>query len=202
MGVLDKELRKLLSDLDSIPVSKALGRTMRLAHERGDEELARWCRLEVQGYEAGNPAMGEDITVPVYRTVVGQHQDIYGRVFLAPPELRIVNEDRLRMGAAELERLERNHKMVTVHNPTMVQLIKEHLDVDVYSFTFSAANITSILASIQTELSARLARLAPLSPVTREDVMTRAPDDILEIKPGLWGIHVNVRALWRRIRAS
>lgn len=202
MPALDKEVRKLLTDLDSIPVSKALSRSMRLAHARGDEELARWCRLEAQGYDTGNPAMGEDITVPVYRTVVGQHRDIYGRVFLAPPELPIVNEDRLRMGAAELERLERDHKMVTMHNPTMVQLIKESLDVEVYSFTFSAASITSILASIRTELSVRLGGLAPFPAPTRDDVMSRAPDDVIEIKPGLWGIHVNVRALWRRMRAS
>lgn len=106
------------------------------------------------------------------------------------------------MGAAELERLERDHKMVTVHNPTMVQLIKESLDVEVYSFTFSAASITNILASIRTELSVRLAGLAPLPTPTRDEVMSRAPDDIIEIKPGLWGIHVNVRALWRRMRAS
>lgn len=202
MSAPDKEVRKLLSDLDSIPVSKALGRAMRLAHERGDEELARWCRLEAQGYDAGNPAMDEGITVPAYRTVVGQHRDIYGRLFLAPSELVFVNEDRLRMSAAELERLESDHKMVTVHNPTMVQLIKENLDVDVYSFTFSAASVTNILASIGTELSAQLAGLAPLPARTRDDMMSRAPDDIIEVKPGLWGIHVNVRAIWRRIRTS
>jgi len=175
-----------------MPVSKALGHSMRLAPERGDDEFARWCRLELQGYSAGNPSMGEDITVPEYRTVVGQHHDIYGRLFLVPAELPFVNEDRIRVGTAEIERLERDHKTVTIQNPGQVQLIKEYFDVDVYSFTFSAANLTNILASIRAELAHRLSILAPpVAMASSADVMTRAPDDILEIKPGIWGIHLN-----------
>lgn len=79
-------VRRVLGDIDSILVSKALSQAMYIAHERQDQELARWCRLEAQGYTRDNPAMGEDITVPEYRTVVGQHADIYGRPFIVPPD--------------------------------------------------------------------------------------------------------------------
>ena len=199
---LDKEVRKLRSDLDSMPVSRALGRALSLAEDRGDGAMARWCRLELQGYSNGNPAMGEDIRVPEYRTVVGQHRDIYGRLFLAPPEVPFVNEDRLRMGVAQLERLERDRVTITIQNPGMVEIIREQLAVDVYSFTFSSTDITSILASIRAELSSKLAALALPVSALREDVLSRSPDDILEIKPGIWGVHLNVRALWRRLRAS
>lgn len=60
----DREVRQLASELESLSASKALGRPMRLALKRGNEEFARWCGLELPGYSTGNPAMSEEVTVP------------------------------------------------------------------------------------------------------------------------------------------
>lgn len=105
------------------------------------------------------------------------------------------------MGAAELERLERDRKTVTVHNPGHTKIIKECLDVDVYTFTFSSTGITSILAAISIELCERLQRLGPV-PISESAPHgdARPGRDVIELRPNFWGIGIDVRALWRNVR--
>ncbi len=79
---MQKKIDAILTNINREPLSSSLGKTLRLAERAGDSEVAKWCRLELGGYLASNQAMTEDVVVPEYRTVAGQHQDIYGRTLV------------------------------------------------------------------------------------------------------------------------
>ena len=71
---------KLNDILETEPLSKALQRALRLAHEHGARGLATWLQLEIGGYYDSNSAIvNNTITVPKYRTIVGTHFNIYGQ---------------------------------------------------------------------------------------------------------------------------
>jgi hypothetical protein len=141
--------------------------------------------------------MEEDSIVPEYRTVIGQHADIYGRIFLPPPDLSFVNETRLRNGVEELETLAATRDVVVIHDPDMCRLISEHLQVDVYSFRFSAVHLRGVLSIIHTELGIKLAQLTPLM-VPETQLPAQHTDEILQVRPNFYGVGVDLRALWRR----
>jgi hypothetical protein len=185
--------------LEVAPLSSALRTVLRIAERHGVADVAAWCRLELGGYWSSNPAMANSIVVPEYRTVRGQHVDIYGRSLMVDSKLAFVNETRLRYGVDELEALTTNRDTVEIQDPKTRELIRDHLSVEVHSFRFSAVHVKGILSEIRTELVTRANAMAPLLG-RREAVAAEMREDILELKPNLWGLGVNLRALWRRIK--
>jgi len=183
--------------LDEPRVSAALRKALRLAQQVKVLDLERWCRLELGGYVGANPAMGEDVTVPAYRTVVGQHADVFGQVLMLEPDLEFINETRLRQGVEELEFFAERHNVVTVHDPGMCQRIREHLGVEVYAYRFTAAHVVGILSHIRTELSERLGPLEPL-PTPKEP----RSEAVLMLRPNFHGIGIDLPALWRRWKGT
>jgi hypothetical protein len=74
-----KAIDNIHKALDSKNTSDALRKTLRLATNTKVDDLSRWCKLELGGYIDSNPAMGEDIIVPQYRTVIefeGQYTEL------------------------------------------------------------------------------------------------------------------------------
>ncbi len=192
-------VKGLLSQIDAMPVSKAVAKGLRIAQSDGVPAFADWCRLELGGYLASNPAMNERVIVPEYRTVVGQHGDIYGRVLILPAELAFIGETRLRNGIEELETLARTRETVVIHDPHMCDLIRRHLDMDVYSFRFSSVHLTGILTAIREQLRESLAKIEGLA--QSGATTSQIPDDeILQLKPNFHGIGIDLRAAWRRWR--
>ncbi len=197
----------LRSELHRIPVSQAVMRAQQIAQDSGDREFARWCRLELQGYYRGNPAMTNDTHVPEYRSVIVQHQNRFGQPLTLPPDFAFMSQMWLRFGVEELERFERERKTITVHDPQLCKEIMEYMHGDeVYSHSFSSTLVTGVLSSIRTELAARLAeiRSAPvpeartaMTAQTNGDVSGPELHDIIEVKPSLFGISLNVLALGR-----
>ena len=139
--------------------------------------------------------MSEDITVPEYRTVVGQHRDLYGRVLQLEPDLSFVNETRLRNGVEELEHLVHTKEMVSIHDPEMCQIIRDHMKVEVFSFSFSSTHLVGVLSAIRLALSTKLstieAAVAALPP--------QIDKEFLMLRPNFHGIGIDFRALWRRL---
>lgn len=176
--------------LDRGRLADALTEASRLARVHDQRELARWARLEVGGYYPSNPEMDDDVVVPPYRTVSGQHHDVYGRVFVPPANVAFVNEIRLRDGVRDLDRLIRDRHEVTIHDAHTVGLIREYFSVDVYSFTFSTYAVECVLSSIRAELEERLERaLSALTPGPRE--LTEAPppaSEVIQLRPNLYGM--------------
>lgn len=183
-----------------IAVSEQLRKLSRQAHEVGAKDVEQWCRLELGGYLSSNPAMSERITVPEYRSVTGQHADIYGRILTLPSDLSFVAETRLRNGVEELEELADSRDVVVIHDPRMCELIKEHLDVEIYSFRFSRIHLVGVLSAIRNNLDEKSRGLKPKAGSSSAPV--RAEEEIIEIKPNIGGIGINLRALWRSITAG
>ena len=183
--------------LDAKNTSDALRKALRLATRTGATELSRWCQLELGGYFGSNSAMGEDIIVPPYRSVVGQHKDLYGRILPLSSELSFINETRLRNGVEELEHLLSSRDTVSLHDPHMCEIIREHLKVEVFSFTFSSTHLVGILSAIRSGLESRLASVTSLD---SNDTRPAEPqEEVLMLKPNFHGLGIDLRALWRRL---
>ncbi len=185
--------RSIRKAVDSSNLHDSLRLVLRWASREEHEELARWCSLELGGYFDSNPAMGEDIEVPSYRSVAGQHSDLYGRPLVLETKLSFINETRLRNGVEELAHLASKKDDVSIHDPSMCEMIREHLEVEVYTFTFSATHLVGILSAIRMELDRRLDEFAP------EVLVLPGTDDVFLLKPNFHGIGIDLRALWRRL---
>ena len=192
--------KRIREEIDDLPVSKAVADGLRVAEAAGEADFANWCRLELAGYWASNPVLTEETVVPEYRAVMGQHADIYGRVLVLPEDLAFVGETRLRNGIEELEALARTRETVMIHDPHMCELIRRHLQVDVYSFRFSAVHLTGIFSEIREALRQKLNRLEGASITSKCAPLNTQPEPekILQLKPAFYGISIDLGALWRR----
>ncbi len=180
--------------LEAGKTSEAIREALRLATRAGQTELARWYRLELGGYVASNSAMSEDVIVPDYRSVVGQHRDLYGHLFAPGPDLEFINETRLRNGVEELEQLACSKDTVSIHDPHLCQIIRDNLNVEVYSFTFSSTHVVGILSAIRSEFEDRLAQSLPIAERDAD-----SEEEVLILRPNFYGIGLNLRSLWRRM---
>jgi hypothetical protein len=188
---------KLNDVLELEPLSKALQRTLRLAHEHGASELATWLQLEIGGYYDSNSAMNSSITVPKYRTIVGAHFNIYGQRLQLQHDLSFVNEMRLREGVEALESLRDSRHTVVLQDPTMIGLIAQHLKVEVATFHFDSVELVQVLSQIRAELFSKAQVLADAPPKKKT---TKSADnaEIVMLKPNIHGIGIDLRALWRK----
>lgn len=184
--------------LEAEPLSSGLRKASYLAQDVGASDLELWLRLELGGYFRSNSAMRDDVEVPEYRTVVGEHYDLFGRRLVLPADLSFVAETRLRYGVEELEGLASSRHTVVVHDPTMCELIRTHLGVEVYSFHFSTIHLRGVLSAIRTELDAKLRHIKlPDSNWVRSSAHT---EEVFQLRPNFHGLGVDLRALWRRWR--
>jgi hypothetical protein len=192
-----KAIDSIHKALDTKNTSDALRKTLRLSAITKANDLSRWCKLELGGYIDSNPAMSEDTKVPKYRSVVGQHKDLYGRILMLNSDITFVNETRLRFGVEELEHLACKNDTVSFHDPSMCKIIQENLNVEVYSFTFSSSHIVGILSAIRSELESRLELVASLNCENAD--LSEPREEVLMLKPNFHGVGINLRALWRRL---
>ena len=146
-------VKTILNNIDSMPLSNSLGKALRLSQQTHSKDFEQWCRLELVGYFSSNPAMDENVVVPEYRTVVGQHVDYYGRPLILEENLSFINGTRLRNGVSELESILNTHDMVVMQDPHTCDLIKKYLNIEVHFFRFSPSNLSGILSSIKMRLS-------------------------------------------------
>jgi len=152
----------LITTAASAPLNELLLSTLRLAQELGNKELENWVRLEVDGYFDTNPALTEDVIVPKYRTVVGQHSDEFGRpLIIKDPKLGFINENRLRFGVAELEKIANRSEPLTFRDPHLTELIREHLKVEVSRYSFSPIAVSGVLSGIRSKLLDWLNKIRP-----------------------------------------
>ena len=193
---------ELLARLYSAPLPQLLTQALAVAQQHSDATFEHWLRLELFGYFHSNPALKAADKVPGYRTVVGEHSDEFGRpLIISDPQLGFVNEIRVRWGVAELEELRSRGGHITVRDPFTADVIRKHLHVEVSRFSFDSRELTGVLSAIRTQLAEHLARHqhSPV-PLVASNLPGRS-EEIFEIKPNLWGIGINVRALGRRVSA-
>jgi hypothetical protein len=181
------------------PLSRSLPTALRVAIMIADEEWAAWIRLESMGYFARNPAMKDSTIVPEYRAVSGQWYDDYGRMFAVDnSQLGFINELRLREGVAELEGLASGSGPLAMRPTELSEFIKKDLNTHVTVFQFSRSSVSQILTNIKVHLLDQLAnRMTKIMEVPDAQITKEA--EILQIKPGFYGVSIDMKALWRRI---
>lgn len=189
-----KTAKRILDTIESAHLSKALWEALRLSRHHNSPAFEKWCRLELVGYYSSNPAMDENVVVPEYRTVVGQHSDYFGRPLILEHDLAFFNDTRLRNGVPELESLAKSQDMVAMQDTNMCRLIKHHLDVEVHVFRFSCSELAGLISAIQMRLSDWLQKI----PEPSKEPLGVDREDLFELKPNFHGIGVDLKALWRK----
>jgi hypothetical protein len=188
---------QVVRDVEEHPLNRSLAVSLRIARAIRDDQLATWIRLELMGYLADNPAMNNNTMVPEYRAVPGQWCDDYLRpLVLDDPKLQFINELRLRQGVTELEGLASAKGLLSMRAMEFSELIRKGLDVEVSLFQFHPAAVNQVLADIKLQLldqlAARNEAIAALPELTKP-----AESEILHLKPGIYGVSVDLKALWR-----
>ena len=194
---------RLFRDAQEKPLQRALSGTLQAAESKGAKDLARWVRLELFGYHSENSEMVETDVVPEYRSVTGHWSDAYGRpLVLTDPKILFLNEVRLRNAVVELETLTPNHDdVLAISMPEEAQIINDALRVSVSNFRCSPLSLRTLLASVRGQLLDQLIRNEHfLSDVSRTPTGLPDKGDILQLKPNLYGIGLDLRALCRRWR--
>jgi len=160
----------IIEDLKGIkPLSQILPSALILSKQLKIQELGKWIELEMNSYFNSNAALTKEVRVPEYRIVPGQYFDINGRIFIIEdPNLKFVNEYRLRNGVQELEDFSRKETLLTINDPSFTELIKNHFNVEVYAFRFSSTSVIGILTGIRTNL---INRLMAVEVVIEKDVL-------------------------------
>lgn len=190
---------KLLSLAEEQPLSRSLPVVLQTATAIADEQWASWIRLELMGYFGDNPAMEDDTMVPEYRGVAGSWCDDYGRILvLDDPNLAFINEIRLRYGAAELEGLAAGTGILSMRPTEFSEIIRDNLGVDVSVFQFRPSSVFQVLANIKgrliDQLTSRREKIRTLP-----DMQSLREGEIIQLKPSVYGMSVDLKALWRRV---
>ena len=178
-----------------------LPRVIIFAESNGLTDLALWGRLELQGYSKANPSMTASTIVPEYRGIAGHWEDEYRRPLVVQDAkvAAIVNEVRLRQPISELEALLEADGTVGVRIPELAETLRLELQVEVSMFCFSPTSVRQLVANVRTQLQIRLAAIAPQIP-NAPPSSDGVADEIVELKPNIFGMGVNLRAAWRWVR--
>jgi len=147
------EIHKWLhKNLNRFNLSETLPHALDLANRINDSEFEHWIKMELYGYDE-HGGMKESDVVPKYREVTGRHMDAYNRMLaIEDPKLDIVNSTRLRFGVGKLEELSGADDMLNIRDEGTINLMREHLGVDVYRFCFSPVEVASVLNNIKLKL--------------------------------------------------
>ncbi|MCG7946621.1 MAG: hypothetical protein N0C84_09815 [Candidatus Thiodiazotropha taylori] len=190
---------KLIEIVPNEPLSKSLPVVLRLAITVDDHDLIKWVKLELNGYFNTNPELTEEVIVPEYRTVAGQHSDDFGRpLVINDADLTFVNTTRLRFGVADLEKFVEENSEYSYRDPNMTEIIKKNMGVEVTTYTFHTGQAAGILAGIKTELIERLMPLKDKVEGSNEKGIISPTEDVIELKPNFFGIGLNLNALGRK----
>jgi hypothetical protein len=195
-------LTKLLSVVEEQPLSHSLPTALRVSTTIADEKWSSWIKLELMGYFADNPELKPETIVPEYRRIVGLWYDYYGRPLLInDPRIEIINELRLRHGVTELESIAGTTGPVAFRAVDHSEIIRKELGVEVHVFQCPPGSVKQILTNIKVQLLDRIAQQQEKIKAI-PDVQTPREGEILQLKPTIYGVGVDLKALWRRTFGS
>ena len=142
----------LHNNSNRLNLSETLPHALDLAHRINDSEFEHWVKMELYGYnEQGG--MKESDVVPEYREITGRHMDAYNRMFTVnDPKMDIVNSIRLRFGVGKLEELSKADDMLNIRDEGTINIMREHLGVEVFRFCFSPVEVVGVLNNIKLKL--------------------------------------------------
>lgn len=192
---------QLIKMTEELPLSKSLPKVLCVAQDLKDPELEKWIRLELHGYWNTNSALTEEVVVPEYRTVAGYYTDDYGRqLVISDPKLGFINEMRLRFGVVEMEGMIGAKGPLAFRAANFAEIIRENFEIEVTTFNFSPATVPAVLEAIRTQLSdCVISRKEKLEGGNFETQKSKS-EDIVQLKPNIYGIGVDLKALWRKFQ--
>ena len=105
-----------------------------------------------------------------------------------------------RYGTAELEGTASATKVLSMRESQFAVVIQQHLGITVTSFHFQPASIQQVLVNIRLHLIEHVTNRRTKIGYIDADSIAQVPEaEILQIKPNLYGIGVDLRALWRKM---
>jgi hypothetical protein len=193
------KIDSIVKDIERHDLGETVPAALHLIRGRGLDDLEMWLKLELNGYWNSNPALQDGDEVPRYRQIVGQHYNDLGHpLIISQSDLQYVNTTRARWGVIDLEQMFKKGGSYSIQDPHMIELIRE-LGVEVTRFSFDAQQLTSVLSTIRTDLAERL---DSIDERTEIDDPTSDDEHIIELKPNIYGIGIDLRALgrkWKRV---
>ncbi|WP_158972634.1 hypothetical protein [Paraglaciecola sp. L3A3] len=186
-------MSNILDHLNQKPLSELLQKLLIAATEAQDNQLIKWAKLELTGYQS--PLMEEGDLVPEYRTVNGYHtDDFHHKLMIEEVDLQFINSTNLRASVIELEAYQ--EKGLILKDPQLCNTIFEYLNVKVTSFHVSSSQVQKLLAAIKCEL---ISKVNTLNVKTSEIIPeTTNVEDIIDFKPNFYGIGLNLNAMKKR----
>jgi AbiTii len=144
----------LLSNIHANEPSTTLPRALRLAKKVGDDDFARWCRFEINGYNTG---LKDGEFVPEYRSVTGRYQNAYGQLLhISDPTILYVNQDRPRHGVAELEAFAKKSETLQIYDEQGFALTIKYFNFQPTRFLVDPSAFVGVLGLIKNELFNRV----------------------------------------------
>jgi hypothetical protein len=192
----------LLRVIEERPLSQSLSRVLQQALLLSDDELSSWVRLELMGYLTGNPSLKSDTIVPEYRSVGGNWYNDWGQMLvISDPKVEYVNQLRLRDGVAELEGYATATGLLAMRPTEFSEILRKGMKVDVTTFRFRPESVVQVLTNIKVQLLDHVAsRRAKLAGLPQADSPKQG--DVLQLKPTLYGVGIDLKALWRKMTSN
>jgi len=175
---------KIVSSYDELllksinePLSKLFPLALLLAIEIKNANFSKWLRLEMNGYWDTNQALTEDVEVPKYRTIAGQHKDHFGQILVVSQKnFDFVNTRRIRNGVEELERFSITNNNLTIQDPHATEILKKNFDFDAVEFSFNPIQLVSVINAIRTRFIEWLTKIQPSIDNIRKSIEKNAPN--------------------------
>jgi uncharacterized protein (TIGR02391 family) len=181
-----KLVEEILDKFSETDLSSLMSKALIVSKIIEDKEFEKWILLETSGYFNTNPALTQETKVPDYRRLPGQYHDKYGRpLIIEDPDLfQIISNYPVREGVAELEGFAKMNQMLTFRNPKTTLFIKEKLNVEVDTFTFSSNSTISVISEIRNQLISKLIEKRQiLVPNTNEIYQTDIASELVNLHP-------------------
>jgi hypothetical protein len=149
--------RHILDRIHTSPLSELLGDGIELAKLSSNDELERWCRMELYGYGPLGGMRNSD-SVPEYRGVSGRWIDGSNQPLDLSEydDLAVVNNFRFRSNIRELEELGSRTGMQNVLDDHCRQLLRKHIGFEAVRFCFSPVAIVGMLDTIRNLLAEKV----------------------------------------------
>jgi len=140
----------LRANVPSKDLSETLPIALRLAQKLGDKGFEKWVRFEFNGYNQAE--MTDTDSVPEYRNVPGRYVDQYKHMAPYYADIPSLCKFRLPIGVRELEQHAKSQNEISIHDPELIEMIREQLKFNAERFACSPAAILSVLDAIRSQL--------------------------------------------------
>jgi hypothetical protein len=111
-----------------------------------------------------------------------------------------INEMRLRFGVIEMEGMIGAKGPLAFRAANFAEIIRRNLKIEVTTFNFSPAAVPVVLEAIRTQLFDQVILRKEKLKGRKFETRKSKSDDIIQLKPNIYGIGIDLKALWRKFQ--